>query len=241
MVALITSQWVCTACGFNMIGFQTKRCRFCGATADQFIRAEVCSATHRVQAKPVNNRVTQLKSVPQLGYEHAAYCIETGKATVWIDCPSSFDASVKPMDYILFTHHDFLGAANLYRHQFGAQIWLHRLDAAHPNSRRFPVDHCFEAGFHLAGIEAVVMGGHTPGFTLYFFEDVLFICDYVDLVEHTLTWNAYGNRTKTPLVGRQIQQLLTDRTTAITTVCGVDYVYDYHSWKAMLDQLVTES
>jgi hydroxyacylglutathione hydrolase len=84
-------QFVCTACGFNMVGFYPKRCRFCGATPDNFISVEECSAKYRVQSLPVNDKVTQLKSIPQLGYEHAAYQINTGDAVIWIDCPSSFD------------------------------------------------------------------------------------------------------------------------------------------------------
>lgn len=235
---LLSQQLVCTACGFNMVGFCPKRCRFCGATPDHFLSAEACSRTHRVQSTPVSDRVTQLKSVPQLGYEHAAYQIKTDDAVIWIDCPSSFDASVTPMNHILFTHNDFLGASNLYRQQFEAQVWIHQRDAAHPNSRFFTFDHCFEAGFQLFGVEAVIVGGHTPGYTLYFFDDILFICDYVELAENELLWNAYGNRLKTRQVGKQIYQLLNARTTPIRTVCGVDYVRDYDSWKTMFSHLV---
>lgn len=240
MSATTNQQLVCTACGFNMVRFHPKRCRFCGATPDHFLSAEACSEIYQVQSISVNKRVTQLKSFPPLGYEHAAYRVDTGDAVVWIDCPSSFDASVVPMDYILFTHNDFLGASNLYRQHFGSQVWIHQRDAAHPNSRFFPFDCCFKAGFQLSGIEAVVVGGHTPGFTLYFFEEVLFICDYVELVENKLMWNAYGNRVETPKVGRQIHRLLSDRTT-IKTVCGVDYICDYASWKAKFDRLVLQA
>lgn len=145
------------------------------------------------------------------------------------------------MDYILFTHNDFLGASNLYRERFAAQVWIHQRDATHPNSQFFTFDHCFETGYQLSGIEAVVVGGHTPGYTLYFFEDILFICDYVDLVEDELLWNAYGNRLKTRQIGKQIHQLLNERATSIRTVCGVDYVCDYHLWKTMFDRLVMQA
>ena len=224
-----------------MIGFYSKRCRFCGATPDHFLSAEECSALYQIQSIPVSDRVTQLKSVPQLGYEHAAYQVNTNDAVIWIDCPSSFDSGVAPMDYILFTHNDFLGASNLYRQQFDAQVWIHKSDAIHPNSRFFPFDLCFESDFEFFGIEAVVVGGHTPGFTLYFFEDILFICDYVDLVENKLIWNGYGNRLKTPRAGKQIHQLLNNRPTSIKTVCGVDYICDYDRWKEMLDCLIGQS
>lgn len=237
----LSQQLVCTACGFNMIGYCPKRCRFCGATPDHFLSAEECSRTYRVQSTPVSDCVTQLKSVPQLGYEHAAYQVNTDDAIIWIDCPSSFDVSIAPMDYILFTHNDFLGASNLYRQQFNAQVWIHQRDATHPNSRFFTFDHCFESRYQLSGIEAIVVGGHTPGYTLYFFEDILFICDYVDLVEDELLWNAYGNRLKTRQIGKQIHPLLNERTTPIRTVCGVDYVCDYNLWKTMFDRLVMQA
>lgn len=234
-------QFVCTACGFNMIGFYSKRCRFCGATPDRFLTTQECSTIYRVQSFTVSDRVIQLQSVPKLGFEHAAYQINTSDAVIWIDCPSSFDSGVAPMDYILFTHSDFLGASNLYRQQFNAKVWIHKSDAAHPNSQFFPFDHLFETDFKLSGIEAAVVGGHTPGFTLYFFEDILFICDYVGLVENQLIWNSYGNRLKTPQVGKQIHQLLNERSTSIKTVCGVDYICDYDCWKVMLDRLVWQS
>ncbi|MEM9927709.1 MAG: MBL fold metallo-hydrolase [Cyanobacteria bacterium P01_D01_bin.50] len=237
----MTQQFVCTACGFNMIGFNSKRCRFCGATPENFLTAEECSATYQVRSITVSEHVTQLKSFPQLGYEHAAYRINTDNAVIWIDCPSSFDSDVASMDYILFTHSDFLGASNLYRQQFGAKVWIHKNDASHPNSRFFTFDYCFENDFELFGIEAVVVGGHSPGFTLYFFEDILFLCDYVGLFENEMTWNGYGNRLKTPRVGKQIHQLLNQRPNPIKTVCGVDYICDYDSWKVMFDRLVLQS
>jgi hydroxyacylglutathione hydrolase len=207
---------------------------------DRLISAAACSELYKVEGRPVNARVTQLKSVPELGYEHAAYRVETGDAVVWIDCPSAFDANVALMNYILFTHSDFLGASNLYRHQFGTQVWIHARDAAHPNSRLFPFDHCFDTDFQLSWIEAVIVSGHTPRYTLYFFADVLFICDYVDRGENELAWNAYGNCVKTKQVGQRIHQILNNRTDPITTVCSVDYVCEYSAWKDLFDRLVAQ-
>lgn len=237
----MTQQFVCTACGFNMIGFYSKRCRFCGATPEHFLTVQECSAIYQVRSITVSERVAQLKSFPQLGYEHVAYRINTDNAVIWIDCPSSFDSNVAPMDYILFTHSDFLGASNLYRQQFSAKVWIHKDEGSHPNSRFFSFDYCFETDFELLGIEAVVVGGHSPGFTLYFFEDILFICDYVGLVKNEITWNGYGNLFKTPRVGKQIHQLLNKRPNSIKTVCGVDYICDYDSWKIMFERLVLQS
>ncbi|MCU0567382.1 MAG: hypothetical protein MUF49_12380 [Oculatellaceae cyanobacterium Prado106] len=236
-----SQQWVCTACSFNMIGFYPKRCRFCGATPEHFTTALDCSATRQVEAVQVSDRISQLKSAPPFDFEHAAYRIDTGNGIVWIDCPSTFDSQMTPMEYILFTHYDCLGASNLYRQEFRTQVWIHQRDAVHPNSRRFSFDRTFEADFELLGIEAVVMGGHTPGFTLYFFEDTLFLCDYVERVDSEFIWNPYGNRVKTPLVGQAVARLLSDRPTPPKTVCGVDYVEDYESWKVKFDRLMMQT
>lgn len=231
-------QYVCTACGFNMIGFYPKRCRFCGATRDHFLTVEECSGQFKVESIPVTSKITQLNSVPVLGIEHAAYRIETGEKRIWIDCPSSFDRTLEPVDLIVFTHNDFLGASNLYRELFGARVWLHKLDAIHPNSRFFTFDNTFETNFQISRIEAIHIGGHSPGFTIYFFEDVLFICDYVLPVDTGLIWNPYGHRIKTPEVGKQIPRLLEGR--EINTVCGYNYVCQYQPWKEKLDRLVEQ-
>jgi hypothetical protein len=236
---VINKQYVCTACGFNMIGFYPKRCRFCGATPDHFLTVEECSAKFKVESTAVNSKITRLNSVPQLGLEHAAYRVETGEKSVWIDCPSSFDRNLQPVDLIMFTHNDFLGASNLYRQRFDAQVWLHKLDATHPNSRFFTFDNTFETNFQISGIEAIHVGGHSPGFTIYFFEDVLFIGDYVLPVDNGLIWNLFGNKIKTPEVGKQIHRLLQSR--EINTVCGFNYVCEYQPWKEKLDRLVERS
>ncbi|MCU0533616.1 MAG: MBL fold metallo-hydrolase [Hydrococcus sp. Prado102] len=232
----ISEQYVCTACGFNAIGSMPKRCRFCGATQESFLSTEECSAKYKVQYTPVNDKVKRLKSFPNLGYEHAAYQIETGERVIWIDCPSSFDTSVAPMDYILFTHSDFLGASNLYRQHFNSQVWIHQRDAVHPNSRLFSFDRLFEDNFQISGVEAIPIGGHTPGFTIYLFEDVLFVCDFVYSAGDRLVWNAYSNKPKTRLVGQKLPDLLKER--AISTVCDVSDAWKYKIWKKMLDELV---
>ncbi len=117
-------QYVCLVCGFNMVGYYPDECPFCGAARENFITSEECSARYKVISARVNDKVTRLNSQPALGIEHAAYRIETGEGSCWRDCPSSFDASLKPADTIIFTHHHFLGASNLYRDLFKA-AWSH--------------------------------------------------------------------------------------------------------------------
>lgn len=237
--AIITSeQYVCTACGFNAIGYYPKRCRFCGATRDYLLTVEECSAKFKVKGTPVNDKIIRLNSFPQLGLEHAAYRVETKDKNIWIDCPSSFDRTLEPVDLITFTHKDFLGASNLYRQHFNAEVWLHKLDAAHPNSRFFPVDNAFETNFEISGIEGFPIGGHSAGFTIYFFENVLFICDFVLPTGTSLIWNPYGNKNKTEEAGKKIHHLLEGR--KIDTVCGYNYVCEYQPWKEKFDRLVAQ-
>src|SRR5690349_469291 len=115
-------QYVCLVCGFNLIGFQPDACPFCSAAKEHFINAEECSARYKVVATPVDEKVTRLNTYPSLGIEHSAYRIETGRDACWIDSPSFFDASLQRAGTIFFTHHHFLGASNLYREHFTAEV-----------------------------------------------------------------------------------------------------------------------
>jgi hypothetical protein len=221
-------QYVCLVCGFNMVNSHPQRCPFCGAEKEHFITADVCSARYKIVATPVNNKVTRLNSRPALGYEHAAFQIETGRGLCWIDCPSCFDPSVDPVETILFTHHHFLGASNLYRQEFGAGVHIHAGDALNELCRFFTFDAVFTESFTHQGIEAFPVDGHTPGFTLYLFEDMLFICDYVFLSDARMKFNPYGPADLTLIGGRRIEEILNGR--KLATVCGYNYVVDYATW-----------
>ena len=165
------NQYVCTVCGFNMVGYYPEYCPFCGAHQRNFITSEECSARYKVQGTRVNDKVTSLRSVPSLGLEHAAYRIETNGSAYWIDCPSCFDASLDPVESVIFTHHHFLGASNLYRDLFPARVGINRLDSLHDISKSFTFDDLFTGSFSIGEIEAYHIAGHTPGFTFYIFED----------------------------------------------------------------------
>ncbi len=226
-------QYVCLVCGFNMIGFHPERCPFCGASARHFITAAECSSRFKVVSTPVNGKVTRLNSLPALGIEHAAYRIETGRGACWIDSPSCYDASLEQTDAIFFTHHHFLGASNLYREHFKAQVRIHQRDSVHAICRPFTFDATFEDSFVHQGIEAFPIDGHTPGFTLYIFEDVLLICDYVFLGEGVMKFNPFGPADRTIAGGERIGKILDGRT--LSFVCGYDYVIDYAEWKDRFD------
>jgi hydroxyacylglutathione hydrolase len=159
------NQYVCTVCGFNMVGYYPEYCPFCGAHQRNFITSEECSAKYKVQGTRVNDKVTSLRSVPSLGLEHAAYRIETNGTAYWIDCPSCFDETLDPVEAVIFTHHHFLGASNLYRDLFPARVKIHKSDSVHKISKTFSFDDLFTENFSIGGIEAFHIGGHTPGFT----------------------------------------------------------------------------
>jgi len=222
-------QYVCLVCGFNMIGFHPERCPFCGAARKHFITSEECSARYQVVETPVDEKVTRLNSTPPLGLEHAAYHIETSGGACWIDCPSSFDSSLKRADKIFFTHHHFLGASNQYRERFTAEIHIHRNDSVHEICRPFTFDITFEGNFRHEGIKAFHIDGHTPGFTFYIFEDLLFICDYVFLQGESMKYNPFGPVGQTVEGGRRIHEILEGR--RLSTVCGYNYVCAYDDWK----------
>jgi hydroxyacylglutathione hydrolase len=229
-------QWVCLECGYNMIGEMPDVCPFCGATHDQFMPWDEVEKTYRVTAHDINKDVSQLLSVPKLGLEHAAYRIETPAGNVWIDSPSAFNRDLKPVDAILFTHLHFMGASNQYRKLWGSQVWLHTLDAKHPLVALFDVDKRFNEDFSLYGIDAYHIGGHTPGFTLYIYQDVLFICDYVFLDKSTLSFNPYGSQPETLRQGQRIFKIVQNKN--LVTVCGYNYVMSFEKWFIAFENLI---
>jgi glyoxylase-like metal-dependent hydrolase (beta-lactamase superfamily II) len=226
-------QYVCLVCGFNIVGSYPPLCPFCGADRKHFITAEDCSARYKVEATAVNERVKRLNSVPVLGLEHAAYHIDTGDGICWIDCPSSFDPSLDRTDLIFFTHHHFLGAVNLYRDNFPSWVCIHQGDSMHDLCRPFTFDATFEHDFNYQGIEAFHVDGHTPGFTFYIFDGILFICDYVFLEGDGMKYNPYGPGDRTVAGGERIRKVLEER--ELDTVCGYNYVMEYPEWKKRFD------
>ncbi len=232
-------QWVCLECGYNMIGEMPEICPFCGAAHDMFLPWDEAERRFRVNASEIDHNVAQLLSVPKLGFEHAAYRIKTDAGSVWIDSPSAFNRTLEPASAILFTHHHFMGASNQYRRLWGAEVRLHELDARHPLAASFDVDKRFNDNFSLHGIEAYHIGGHTPGFTLYIYEDVLFICDYVFLNGSTLRFNPYGSQPETIKQARRINEII--KTKNLVTVCGYNYLLSFKEWLQAFENLIRQS
>ena len=229
-------QYVCQVCGYNMAGYHPAFCPFCGATKDKFLTADENSARHHVEGMHVNAQVTRFNTVPKLGYEHAAYRVEAEGMVVLIDCPSTFDRSLPGVDVITFTHHHFLGACNLYRDLYPARVAIHEEDIHNDLCRGFTFDDLFLGSYCYRGLHAVHIGGHTPGFTCYFFRDVLFICDYVMKDGGKMALNPYGPRMKTKEGLVRLLEHIPDY--PVSTVCGVDYVIDYPSWEKMVRPLI---
>ena len=221
-------QWVCTACGYNMIDDFPELCPFCGVERDTFLSWDVAETSYRVTATRVNDSVTQLVSVPKLGLEHAAYRIEMDKEAVWIDCPSAFNRTLEPVAKIFFTHPHFMGASNQYRELWQAKVHLHALDAELPLIQAFPVDERFSHDFALDGLEAYHIGGHTPGYTLYIYQDVLFICDYAFPPGPNMHLNPFGPKTETLQRAERILTVVNSH--SLTTVCGYNYVCAFNDW-----------
>ncbi len=233
-----TPQWVCLECGYNMIGEMPDVCPFCGARHDHFLPWNEAEKTYRVTSRPVNDCIDQLLSMPKLGLEHAAYRIETEQGAVWIDSPSAFNRDLAPVQTILFTHHHFMGASNQYRKLWNAEVRLHDLDARHPLSASFAIDLRFTGNYIAYDIEAFHIGGHTPGFTLYIYQNVLFVCDYVFLTESGMRFNPFGPELETRTRALRIYEVVKDR--HLETVCGYNYVANFADWLSRFESLMSD-
>lgn len=223
-----TEQWICTVCGYNMIAQKPEACPFCGASHECFITGAEGERTYKITPRRVNDYVTQLISVPRLGFEHAAYCLQTDDGMVWVDCPSVYNRDLDPAQMIYFTHHHFMGACNQYRKARGAQVHLHALDAELPLARQYPVDVRFDDGFEAHGIQAFHIGGHTPGFTMYIYKSVLFICDYAFPPGPQMRLNPYGPSEETRACASKVIAIAAEE--PLEKVCAYNYVVEFDSW-----------
>ena len=229
-------QWVCTVCGYNIIGALPDRCPFCGADSARCEDAGTVSRRYRLKETRVSATVTQLRCAPKLGLEHAAYRIAGDGGIAWIDCPSIFASDQPPADAILFTHKDFIGAANLYRQAWKTDVWLHAADAELSDVAQHSVNHRFRDDIELFGIQGVHIGGHSPGFTVYIWQDVLFVCDYAYPPGPGMKLNPHGNRDATREGAGRLADVLAAHQPA--TVCGYNYVTAAKDWQRAFARLL---
>lgn len=230
------SQFVCLVCGYNMVGYHPDNCPFCGAPKSKFLAMEEAMQRYQVIETRIAEGVSQLKSAPALGFEHAGYRLVTGSGDVWIDCPSVYYPDIHSPETILFTHHHFLGSSNLYRELGGAEIRIHQNDSQHAICRGFTFDQTFIENFVYEDIESFHIDGHTPGFTFYIFDKTLFVCDYVFIVEDGLKYNPFGPADETKEGGRKIFDIIQGR--QMITVCGYNYTAAYNDWLPDFEELV---
>ena len=106
-------------------------------------------------------------------------------------------------------------------------------------SKKHPFDKKFDTDFQISGIKAYHIDGHTPGFTFYTYEDIVFVCDYVSISEGKMKFNPYGPQLKTIEGGRAIRKLLENG--QYQKVCGFDYVAGFSEWMSLLDDLLNFS
>lgn len=231
-------QYVCKVCGYNMVGYYPENCPFCGASNDNFITAEECSSSYNVKKTKVSDKVFRINSTPSLGLEHSAYQIKMKNKIIWIDCPSTFKKEVSPLDAIIFTHHHFLGASNLYQKYFNCEVWIHEEDSTMNLAKHHSFTRKFKEDFILDDLNAFHIDGHTRGFTFYVFEDILFECDYTFFSDQTLKFNPYGNQKNTYNGGLKMKEII--QKFDLNIVCGVDYVVEFDSWFLSLKSLLNK-
>lgn len=229
-------QYVCTSCGYNAVGARPRSCPFCGARRRRMVSADTASRRYRVVSREVAPGVSQLKCRPRLGLEHAAYRIEADGGSVLIDCPSAFNDDLAPVDVILFTHKDFIGAANQYRDCWDAEVWMHALDAELSDAARHSVTQTFSGNIEKFGVQGFHIGGHSPGFTVYIWRDVLFICDYVYPPGAAMKLNPHGPVVATLEGAGRLAGLLAER--ELSTVCGYNYAVPYQDWLSDFTALI---
>ena len=221
-------QWVCRVCGYNMIGKMPDVCPFCGEPHSVFMSWQEAEATYKVNEVRVNQYVTQLMSVPRLGLEHAAYVVQTRAGPLWVDSPSALNRDLAPVEHIFFTHPDFMGASNQYCELWSSQVHLHCLDSVNPLIEQFPIDDRFESDFVHEELQAFHIGGHTPGFTIYVYDKVLFVCDYAFPPDQSMQLNPYSPAEEIRVRGERIKAIGLQR--EVETVCGYNYVVDFATW-----------
>ncbi|MFX1354711.1 MAG: MBL fold metallo-hydrolase, partial [Promethearchaeota archaeon] len=114
---------------------------------------------------------------------------------------------------------------------------IHKLDTDNRLLQNYSFDKKFSEDFELEGIKSFHLNGHTPGFTCYIFEKILFICDYVFLDEKAMKFNPYGPTEKTKEGALNLNLILNNN--ELEKVCGYNYVVKYSYWKEKFNELIT--
>ena len=129
-----------------------------------------------------------------------------------------------------------MGASNLYRLHFNADVQINETDTRNEIAGRFTFDHTFAGDFYDSGLKAFHINGHTHGFTVYVFDGTLFICDYVFVKPDSMKFNPYGPQLQTRKNAERISKIAEEK--EITLVCGYNYVEEYPVWQRKFENLL---
>ena len=113
---------------------------------------------------------------------------------------------------------------------------MHAADAELSIVSQHCVDHRFDKDFQKFGVDALHIGGHSPGFTVYVWQDVLFVCDYAYPPGNTMKLNPHGKRDATREGAGRLADIAAAR--SLETVCGYNYVVGFSAWFAAFSRLI---
>jgi len=85
-------------------------------------------------------------------------------------------------------------------------------------------------------VRGLHIGGHTPGFTVYIWQDVLFVCDYVYPPGGAMKLNPHGPVRATVGGAGRLAERVADED--LTTVCGYNYVTRFDAWYSGFTTLI---
>ena len=164
------------------------------------------------------------------GHGICAYRLHTRQGAIWIDCPSQFESGLTPVDAIFFSQRDFTGAAADYHRHWGSRLYMNRHDASY--HKELPFEETPRGNFSLGELQAFHIGGHTPGFTVYRFHKLLFVCDLLFSLDTSFTLNSLGRRDAMHAAARRLLRQI--RHQDIQLVCGYNYAIDFKHWQNAL-------
>ncbi len=76
----------------------------------------------------------------------------------------------------------------------------------------------------------------SPGFTIYIWQDVLFVCDYAYPPGSAMKLNPHGKRDATREGASRLAGAIAGR--QLNTVCGYNYVAEFSDWQSAFERLL---
>ncbi|UDQ97508.1 MBL fold metallo-hydrolase [Lentisphaerota bacterium WC36G] len=237
----MVNQYVCKVCGYNIIGSIPHKCPFCGCNRSHFITATECSDLYCLTEKRISKKILMLKTKPKLGLSHAAYAVETLNGEVWVDCPACFENNTRMPKAICFTHHHFMGACNLYQRESCCEVYIQEEELQFSIAKPFlpTITHVMTGNFWAyCELQALRIAGHTPGFTVFFLDDVCFCCDIV-LLDNKKgdSLNTFSS-SKEEVVEAVKHLIFECDNRGVNLICAYNSTFDYHEWRERTQRLL---